>query len=382
MAEPSSRASDQPQSAPDDAHVIEGLREGAVPSWLRTSASVAWRAIVVAGAIVIIGILVSRFQVIAVPLIVAALIAAVFSSPVRWLSSHGFPPLLATWIVLLAGAVAVAAAAWFLAPRLADGFADLGGAVEESYEDVKDWLVTGPFGLDREDITETETQVLDRIRSVAETELPSRAGFVVELVTGFFLTLVIAFFYIKDGPQFRNGIVRLLPKQDRHRALASFQQGWWVVQRYLLGVVVVGAVDAAIIGIGLALIGVPHVVPMMALTFLAAFFPLVGAILAGAVATLLALASGGVGDALLVIALTVVVQQVDGDVVAPLVFSRAVNLHPLAVLIALTGGAVIAGIVGAFLAVPILAVVMAVARTWREAGDSPVTREPARLSAD
>jgi predicted PurR-regulated permease PerM len=128
--------------------------------------------------------------------------------------------------------------------------------------------------------------------------------------------------------------------------------------------------DAIIIGIGLLIIGVPHVLPVMVLTFLAAFFPLVGAIFAGAVATLLALASGGIADALLVVGLTVLVQQVDGDVIAPVVYSRAVSLHPLAVLIALTVGAISAGIIGAFLAVPTLAVAVAVVKAWQETGRS------------
>ena len=360
-----------PSAMPSEgAHFVETLREGTVPLWLRTAAALAWRLVVIAIALVALTTLVSRFQVIIVPLMIAVLIAAVFARPVRWLSGKGVPPLLATWLMILASAALVAAATWFLAPRLIDGFSDLGSAVEESYVDVKDWLVNGPLGLDSGDVEDTETQLVERARSFVQADLPSSARLVVDIVTGFFLTLVIAFFYVKDGPRIRNGLVRLFPKHDRRRAIRSFHRGLWVVERYLLGVVVVGAADAIIIGIGLAVIGVPHVVPIMALTFLAAFFPLVGAIFAGAIATLLALAAGGMSDALLVVGLTVLVQQVDGDVIAPVVYSRAVSLHPLAVLIALTAGAVTAGIVGALLAIPTLAVATAVVTTWRQTGDS------------
>lgn len=262
--------------------------------------------------------------------------------------------------MIAASLLVLAGAAWYLAPSLADGFADLGSAVEEAYDDLQDWMIEGPLGLDRADVVETENQIVEKAR-----------GLVVEVVTGFFLTLVVAFFYVKDGPEIRNGLVRLFPKRDRRRALRSFRRGLWVIQRYLLGVVVVGAADAVVIGVGLFIIGVPHILPVMVLTFLAAFFPLVGAVFAGGVAALLALAAGGVTDALLVVGPTVPVQQIDGDVIAPVVYSRAVSLHPLAVLIALTVGAISAGIIGAFLTVPALAVAVAVVGTWKETADSP-----------
>ncbi len=355
-------------------HPIDGLRDGTVPAWLQTTAAVAWRLLIVIAAVVALGAVFSRLQVIVVPLLVAMLIAAAFAPPVRWLAGRGLPPLLATWIMILVSVAVVAGAGWLLTPPLVAGFSDLGAAVGDAYADVKVWLVEGPLQLDQADVDDTEAQIVDRITRVVETDLPSRAGLLVEILTGFFLTLVIAFFYVKDANRFRDGFVRMFPKHDRRRALAAFARAWAVLRRYLLGVVVVGAADAVIIGIGLAIIGVPHVVPVMVITFLAAFFPLIGAIFAGGVAALLALASGGLTDALLVVGLTIVVQQLDGDLIAPMVYSRAVALHPLTVLIALTAGAVLAGIVGAFLAVPVLAVVMATTTAWREEGE--VRSEP------
>lgn len=361
----------------EDPNLLDGLRNGNLPGWLRTAAAVAWRVLIVVAALVVLGMGVARFKVIIVPLLVSMLLAAAFSPPVRWLAKHGVPMLLATWAVLLSAAGLVIGGGWLLAPPLAAGFTDVGAALGEAYVEAKDWLAEGPVGLTPDDIAETETQIVERLRSVVQTDLPSRAGVAVEVVTGFFLTLVISFFYIKDGRRIRDGLVRLFPAHDRRRALAALQRAWSVLRRYLLGVVVVGAADAAIIGLGLVLIGVPHVVPVMVLTFLAAFFPLVGAIFAGAVATLLALAAGGIGDALLVIGLTVIVQQLDGDLIAPVVYSHALDLHPLTILIALTAGTVTAGIIGAFLAVPVLALIVAVTDAWREAGD----REPARAAA-
>lgn len=372
------------EGTPPRLHVLDAIRDGQVPSWLRTAAAVGWRLLVVCAVVFVAAAVVSRFQVIVVPLIVALLIAAFLAPPVRWMERRGVHSLVATWIVILAGAALVAGLGWLIVPRLAAGFNDFGTALTEAYQDSRAWLIEGPLALDPADVQDTEDRIAHRFRQLAETGLTTRATLIVDVITAIFLTLVITFFYVKDGPAFRDKILGLVPEEDRRRARAALHEGWWVTQRYLLAVVVVGAVDAVIIGAGLAVIGVPHVLSLMALTFLAAFFPLVGAIFAGGVAAMLALGAGGVSDALLVIGLTVIVQQVDGDVVAPLVYSRAVDLHPLAVLLALTAGAVIGGIIGAFLAVPALAVTLAVARTWRApAGelDQPASVRAAEPSA-
>jgi predicted PurR-regulated permease PerM len=342
------------------------LDDGEIPDWLRTTASAGWRVLVLAGVVVVAGLVVSRLRVVFVPLLLGLLIAAVLGPPARWLVSHRWPPLLATWCVVLAATAVVGGIGWFLVPSLAGGFAEIGDAAADAYDEVRDWLVDGPFGMSREAVDEAEAAVVDRVREAVESGIASRASLAIEVVAAGLLTLVVAFFYVKDGRGFRDRLVRALPDDARPRGERALDTGWTVLRRYLLGTVVVGTVDALLIGLGLLLVGVPLVGPLMLLTFLAAFFPMVGAIAAGVVATLVALASGGVGDALIVAAISVVVQQVDGDVLAPLVFSRAVYLHPLAVLLALTAGAVIAGIIGAMLAVPLLAVTLAMRRAWIE----------------
>lgn len=353
-------------------HALEVLRSGGVPRWIQTGAAVGWRLLVIAAVLWVGTIAISRFQVIVVPVVVAVLVAAVLAPPVRWLERHGVHSLAATWLILVASASMIFGLGWFIVPRLAGGFADFGTAVGTAYTDIRQWLIDGPFALDPGTVAGAEERLSDRFRSFAETGLTSHATMLAEIITAFFLTLVTAFFFVKDGPDFCDRIVALFPDKDRPRARRALERGWWVTQRYLLGVVVVGAVDAVVIGAGLALIGVPHVIPLMAVTFFAAFFPLVGAIFAGGMAAMLALSSGGVTDALLVVGLTIVVQQLDGDIVAPLVFSRAVDLHPLSILLALTAGGIIAGIVGAFLAVPLLAASLAIFKVWRSEAPSAV----------
>lgn len=141
---------------------------------------------------------------------------------------------------------------------------------------------------------------------------------------------------------------------------------WRTLTGYMRGVGIIGAVNAAAIGLALLLLGIPLVGPLMALTFIGAFFPLVGAVVAGLVAVPVALVSGGPTDALILGAVVLIVQQVEGDLVAPLVFSKTVNLHPVAILIAITSGAVLAGVVGAFLAVPLTASITTAAGALRE----------------
>ncbi len=335
-----------------------------MPRWLRISAAYGWRLLVVAAVAALLAVAIIRVSVIVIPLLLGLMIAAALAPLALWLRGVGLPPLLATWAVLLASLVFVAGVAWLLVPGLITGFEDVGAAAVESYEEVRTWFIDGPLGLDESTVDEAEEAIVSRAGEFARTGLTSRAVLAVEVIAAIFLTFVVSFFYIKDGPEFRDAIVRRLPPEQQARAENTLQVGWGVLQRYLIGVVVVGLVDAVLIGVGLAVIGVPLVLSLAALTFFAAFFPLVGAILAGGVAALVALAAGGIGDALLVAGLTVVVQQLDGDVVAPMVYSRAVNLHPLAILLSLTAGGIVAGLIGALLAVPLLAVSAAMVKKW------------------
>jgi predicted PurR-regulated permease PerM len=355
-----------PSAPPLGAESIVEIREGSVPRWLRISAAAGWRILILIALGFIAAVSIARLRVIVIPLLLALLIAAALAPPARWLQDRGWPPLVATWLIVLTATGMVVGVGWLLYPRFADGFAQIGPTLSDAYDEIRRWFVEGPMALDPATIDEAETVAVDRLRSLAESGFTSQAAVLIEIITAFFLTLVVAFFYIKDGDAFRRTVLRRFPEGLRPRAAMAMSTGWSVLQRYLLGVVVVGIVDAVVIGTGLAIIGVPLVIPIMVLTFLAAFFPLVGAIFAGGVATLLALASGGFGDAVLVLILTVAAQQLDGDIIAPFVYSRAVDLHPLGVLLSLTAGAALAGVMGALLAVPVLAVSKAMRTAWLE----------------
>ena len=211
--------------------------------------------------------------------------------------------------------------------------------------------------------------------------LISGARTVLELVAGLVLSLVLSFFFVKDARTFQRWGLSKVPVVHRDFVREAASKAWRTLGNYLVGAATIGLVEAVIIGLAVAIAGGSLVVPVMVLTFAAAFFPIVGAIVAGAVAVLVTFVSSGFTPALIVLIVVVLVQQFDTDLLAPLIYGRAVRLHPVVVLVALTAGGTIAGIVGAFVAVPITAVVSAISADGLEApyrDRSPLQRRGAR----
>ncbi|MDP9453252.1 MAG: AI-2E family transporter [Actinomycetota bacterium] len=330
---------------------------------LDRAAQLTWRVLVVAAGVVVAVVALARLRILVLPVIIALLLSTVLVPPVRVLQRVGVPRLVGTWVLLLGSLGALGGLAYLVAPSVADEFADLGPTVSEGVERVETWLVDGPLGLSREQIDRYSTQIAEQARaSGSRIASGVLAGAILagEVVAGLLLTLVLVFFFVKDGDRIcRFGLDQVRP-QHHELVKALGRRVWAAGGGYVRGTALVALADAVIIGVGLLLIGVPLVLPLMLLVFFGAFFPLIGAVLAGTVAVLVALVSGGGGDALLTLGVVVVVQQVEGDVLAPLVLGRAVRLHPIVILVALTGGAVVGGLIGAFLSVPLAAVGVAV----------------------
>jgi predicted PurR-regulated permease PerM len=262
----------------------------------------------------------------------------------------------ATVVVVLIGA------------QVANQFSELGDDLGRAVDDIETWARGEPLNLSEAQVDRLGEQVRDAFgsdRGALTGRLTAGARLVVEAVAGGLLALVVTFFVLKDGDRIGAALVRFVPVRQRERTRVATEASRRALGAYLRGVAVTGVVDSVLIGIGLVAVGVPLVVPLMILTLVAAFLPLVGAFAAGVVAVLVALVSGGVGDALIIAAIVVVVQQLEGDLLAPLVVGRSVHLHPLVVVLALTTGAVVAGIAGAILAVPVVAVATAATRAVR-----------------
>lgn len=350
-----------------------------VPPTLDAAAAIAWRLLVVVGALVVVAIVVIELRLVLLPAIFALFASAVLIHPVRWLRRHRVPPAPSVALVEVGAVGAVVALVVVLAPAIGREFAELGPVLRDGVEDIQRWLADGPLRISDEQIGMAGERVTGWVRENASAFVAGAvrgATLAVEFVAGLFLFIFLTFFFVKDGDRMTAWFVGHVDPAHRDLARALGRRIWGVLGAYLLGTTIVAFVDSTVIGIGLVLIGVPLVAPLMLLVFAGAYFPIVGATVAGAVAALVALVTGGLTDALLVLAVVIVVQQVEGHVLAPVVLGRAVRLHPAVVLVALTGGAVVAGIVGAFLAVPVTAALAAAGnelRIRRSLAASPAT---------
>ena len=336
-----------------------------VPEWLRRSAAIAWRLLVVGAAVYFGFQALQRVSLVVLAVVLALFPAALMWQPVRALRRRGWPPMLATWTVILIGFGALVGLGFIIGPALAEGLQPLGEDLQAAYEELQVWLVEGPLGLSQQQVDGFSDTLIEQIRDQASTlgsGLVSGAVAAFEAVTGTVLAIIVTFFILKDGERFADRFVALLDPPTDDRVRRGGRVALTTLTQYVRGLALVGLVDATAIAIGLVVLDVPLVVPLAVLVFLGAFFPVIGAFLSGLVAVAVALVNGGFTDALIVLAIVVAVQQLEGDVVLPLVFGRTLQLHPLVILLAIALGGIAFGIVGAFLAVPIAAVIVAVHR--------------------
>jgi len=241
---------------------------------------------------------------------------------------------------------------------------------------VRVWLNEGPLELSADQV---ENYVEDLVATLRDNQGGIASGALnvtaaaIEVVGGIFLALFLTFFFLYDGQRIWRWVVGLFPNAVAYDVWQAGRRAWTTLTGYVRGTVVVAFVDGVFIGLAVALVGVPLAVPIGALVFLGAFVPLIGATVTGAVAVLVALVAQGLGPALIVLGSVILVQQLEGHILQPFVLGRAVRLHPVAVALAVTTGGILAGIGGAIVAVPLVAVVNSVARYFAR-------ERPARLA--
>ena len=342
------------------------------PRWLDGIAAIAWRFLVVAAAVYVVVFVLDRLLVVVVPIVVAAMFTTVLAPPAQWLRDRGWPPALATWAVLLAAFIVVGALLAWLIPSFGGQIDSLQHSANSGIDEVKHWLATGPLQLGKHQVDHDINQLGNEISSRAGGLALQGATIILELAVGLLLSLVTCFFFIKDGDRMTRAALQVAPSERTEELRALGHQSWATLSGYVRGTTINGLVNGTVMGIGLLILGVPLALPLAVVTFFGAYFPIVGAVVAGAIAALVALAAQGPVTALVVIGLTVLVHNIEGYLVGPLVLGRAVNLHPLAILLALAAGGVIAGIVGAFLAVPVTAVTVTIFHFYRD-GNRPST---------
>ncbi len=317
--------------------------------------------LILIGLAIVLGLWVlAQLRVVVVPVLVALLLATFLVPPVEVLRRHRWPSAIATLVVMLLSIAALAGVIWLIAPLFIDQFDQLETTVDEGVEEVVRWLVQGPLDLERREIDEAVEEGLDSLRShagdIGEGVL-SGASLLAELVAGLLLLIVLVFFFVHDGRRMWAWTVAFAPERHRELIDGAGREVWRSTAGYMRGVALIAVVDAVLIGIALAIIGVPLVVPLMVVVFLGAFIPLIGAFVAGAIAALVALISEGPLAALFVVAAITAIQQIEGDLLYPNIVGRVIKLHPVVILLVLTAGTVIAGLLGALLAVPVAAAV-------------------------
>jgi putative heme transporter len=333
-----------------------------IPPSLARAAGISWRLLVVAAALFLIVYVLAFLRVITIPVIVALLLATLLTPPVDALRRRGWPNLAATWAVIGAAVVVIAALVVLLVPLVTADLDQVRTQAEAGVEELQAYLARPPFNITEVRLSQYLDQVQEQLRTNASgitTRVVTGAVLVGEIITGLILTLVLVFFFVKDAGSITRWLLDLAGRQREHLG-AIGRRAATAASGYVRGVAIVGLVDAFFIGLGLVVLRVPFALPLAFLTFVGAFLPLVGAFIAGALAALVALVAKGPAAALIVVAITVAVQQIEGHVLAPVVLGRAVKLHPIVILLALGAGAILGGIAGAFLAVPCAAVVTAV----------------------
>jgi predicted PurR-regulated permease PerM len=375
MAEPTPSQGWRPRPKGRAVQQDSGPAPVQIPRWLDTGAAIAWRLLLVALAIYVLGLVVQRLLVVVIPVALAAMVATVLVPPAHWLRRHGARPAVATWIVFLVGIALITGLFVWLVPTVSGQVTTLQHSAAHGINQVKHWLITGPLHLSRDELQHDIDRLSRDARMHASGFALQGATIALEVAAGLLLTLVTTFFFVKDGKRLARTTMQLFGRQ---RAAELPELGtllWRTLTGYVRGTTINGLVNGTVIGIGLYLLGVPLSLPLAVLTFFGAYFPIVGSFLSGAVAALVALAANGPVSALAVVGLTVLIHNLEGYLVGPLVLGRSVELHPLAVLLVIAVGGVIAGIVGAFLAVPTAALVTTTVRFFRQT-DLPVTEPP------
>lgn len=314
----------------------------------------------VVAVIYVLVISLAHLRVVVLPIIIALLLTSLLLPLVKQLRKRGVPDGAAAGLVLVAGIALIATVIALILPSMVHQFSELGTQVRQGIDKAGTVLADPPFNLSEQEIRDRIDEGMKSLRKNSGTIGSGVAqGAVVlgEFLTGLIITVLLTFFFLKDGDRIWNWIVSLSGERRSVPVQEIASRSFTALAGYVRGIAMVGLVDSVLIGIALVAIGVPLVIPLMILTFLGAFLPLIGAFSAGLAAVLIALVSNGLVPALIVLAVCVAVQQLEGHLLYPVLMSRAVNLHPVAIIIGLATGGILAGVIGIFLAVPIASVI-------------------------
>jgi putative heme transporter len=331
----------------------------AVPWGVRVAAEAAWRFLILAGTLYVLMRVISAIQLVVLAFVAALLITALLQPIVGRLKRAGVPRGLATCITFIGGFVLMGLVGWFVVEQVIVNTDQLSQQLQAGVGQLKKWLLHSPFHVTPRQIDQITKNLQHAIGTNAE-QITS-AGLqgvtlVLEVFTSAFLAMFTTLFLLYDGRSVWNWVLKLVPGDARAGVAGAGPRAWRTLTLYVRGTVVVAFIDAVFIGVGIFFLGVPMAVPLAVLIFLGAFIPLVGAVASGAVAMIVALVTQGPFTMLMVLVVVLAVMQIEGHVLQPFILGRAVRVHPLAVVLSVAAGSLIAGIGGAVVAVPLVAV--------------------------
>ncbi|MCU1520866.1 MAG: hypothetical protein JWN19_1251 [Arthrobacter sp.] len=347
-----------------------------IPYGVRIAAAWSWRLgliLLFSGTLIW---LLSHISFLLIPLMVAALLAGLLNPVTRWLRMRQLPNGAAVAITVLGFIGAIGGALALVGRQLVSGFSELWSEALVGIQKIQGWLAEGPLHLSADQIDQYIKEGTAALQNNSSSILSGALSFgstAGHFAAGLILALFILIFFLLEGDRIWAFLVRLLPRKARAATYGAGRKGWASMVSYARIQMFVAFVDAVGIGVGAAIIGVPLALPLGVLVFLGSFIPIVGALVTGAVAVLLALVANGWVNALIMLGIVLLVQQLESHILQPLVMGKAVALHPVAVILAVAAGSYLAGIPGALFSVPILAVANSAiryiaGRTWEHDG--------------
>jgi predicted PurR-regulated permease PerM len=331
-----------------------------VPGWLQTGAAWSWRLLLLALALYLIARAIGVLYIVVVPCTAALLLTALLQPLTARLRRAGLPGLAATWCTLLIAAVVFGGLVLLVTNRVSADYPTLVTETRHTSAQVQSWLSGAPFHIKSSNVKKALNDIpsyLSKHKSLVEGTVVTGGKIAAEFFGGLVLMLFVTFFLIKDGERIWNWLLGAMREQTARRVDRAGHAAWLAVVYYMRGTVAVAAIHAVVIGLALYFMKAPLVIPLAVLVFLAAFIPIVGLLLAGALALMVVLAAKGWVAAVILLGVLIIEDQLEGHLLQPQVVGRVIRLHPLAIILSLAVGSVLAGIPGAVVAVPVVAVI-------------------------
>ena len=334
------------------------------------------RVVVIAAAAYIIGWGIGHVWMVLFPVSMALIISTVLAPPAGWLRSKGLPAALAAVIIVVGFISALVGLNAILTPQVANKSGEVAAGASDGLQKVRDWVTGEPLNLSEGQITAAISALQDKLQNSASaisSGVFSTISTATSIIINLVLILMLTFFIVKDGHKFLPWLNTLGGQRAGDHLTEVLSRVWNTLGGFIRTQTLVALIDAVIIGAGLAVLGSPLAVPLAVITFFGGYIPIVGAFVSGALAVLVTLVTNDYKDALIALLIVVIVQQLEGNVLSPLLQGKSMNLHPGVVLMSVTAGGSIFGITGAFLAVPVAASVAEILRYVNERIDDSVS---------